>query len=129
MMKRRIILLAGVLLAAHAAGSAAQNPPPRAPLRDQAEKTYTQRRLETLLTGISLSSQQRTSVDSILAYYAARVPATPPESVPDSTTRSRMVLMLQQMDAGVRAVLTAEQQRTWDRNLEAWRNAQRRPAD
>lgn len=86
-----------------------------------------QRRLEQLLQGITLSADQQKKVDSISAAARARMPAMTPGERPDSATRALMRGIMQQSNDAIRAVLTADQQATWDKNLEAMRSRMGRP--
>ncbi|HMA41364.1 MAG TPA: Spy/CpxP family protein refolding chaperone [Gemmatimonadales bacterium] len=88
---------------------------------------FAARRMQRLLTGITLTPEQQTKVDSITARYAAQMPAFTPGAPPDSTTRAKMRDLNQKQDGEVRALLTADQQKVWDANVEAMRNRMQRP--
>jgi Spy/CpxP family protein refolding chaperone len=82
---------------------------------------FAARRMQRLLTGITLTPEQQTKVDSIAAGYAAQMPAFTPGQMPDSATRAKMRDVYQKQDAEIRAVLTADQQKTFDTNVEQMR--------
>jgi Spy/CpxP family protein refolding chaperone len=86
-----------------------------------------QRRLQELLQGITLTADQQKKVDSISGAARAKLPAMTPGSPPDSGTRAMMRGIMQQSNADIRAVLTADQQAIWDKNLAAMRARTGRP--
>jgi Spy/CpxP family protein refolding chaperone len=86
-----------------------------------------QRRLQALLQGITLTADQQKKVDSISAAARDKMPAMTPGSPPDSGTRAMMRGIMQQSNADIRAVLTADQQAIWDKNLAAMRSRMGRP--
>jgi Spy/CpxP family protein refolding chaperone len=76
------------------------------------------RRMQALLNGITLTSQQQTTIDSIQGAYQPRMRALfTPGSPPDSTARARMVALRADEDKDIRAVLTPDQQKIFDKNL------------
>ncbi len=80
-----------------------------------------ERRMEALFEGITLTTDQRAKVDSIQKHFRQQMPAITPGSRPDSATREKMRGLFRQHLDDIRAVLTADQQRTFDRNLAAMR--------
>ena len=88
---------------------------------------FAARRMQRLLTGITLTPEQQTKVDSITARYAAQMPAFTPGQMPDSATRAKMRDVNQKQDGEIRALLTADQQKVWDANVEAMRSRMQRP--
>jgi stress response protein YsnF len=77
--------------------------------------------MEALFDGITLTADQRAKVDSIQKHYREQMPSFTPGSPPDSATREKVRgLFRHQMD-DIRAVLTADQQQTFDRNVAAMR--------
>jgi stress response protein YsnF len=77
--------------------------------------------MEALFEGITLTADQRAKVDSIQKHYREQMPSFTPGSPPDSATRDKIRgLFRHQMD-DIRAVLTADQQQTFDRNVAAMR--------
>ena len=83
------------------------------------------RRMELLFKDITLSPAQQAKVDSIQAHYRNERPSFTPGTPPDSATRDRIRALFQRERDDMRAVLTPDQQKTFDRNLEQMR--QRRP--
>lgn len=108
-----LFLVAGLGLAPAAAP--AQRPAGRGPGR----------RMELLFNGITLSPEQRAKVDSIQARYREQMPSFTPGSPPDSATREKVRGLFQRERDDLRAVLTADQQKVYDRNVAEMR--QRRP--
>jgi Spy/CpxP family protein refolding chaperone len=93
-----------------------------------AQRPYGQRpegRMEALFEGITLTADQRAKVDSIQKHFREQMPALSPGSSPDSATRERMRGLFRQHMDDIRAVLTADQQKTFDRNLAAMRERRR----
>ena len=83
------------------------------------------RMMEMLMQGITLTDAQKTQVDSITAKYRAEMPAMTPGNPPSDADRQKMMDLRQKQNADIRAVLTDEQKKTFDKNLEEMRN--RRP--
>lgn len=124
-MKKRFLIVPVLALALSASSAMAQQTPPAGgpppgmgggpgggPNRGGA------RRLQALLQGITLSPAQQTSIDSINTAFQARMPAFTPGTPPDSAARAQRMELGAQRDAAMRAVLTAEQQRVWDTNVQ-----------
>jgi Spy/CpxP family protein refolding chaperone len=85
------------------------------------------RQMQMLMEGIELTDAQKASVDSIAQVYRAQMPAFTPGQPMDSTARAkRMEVMQKQYDA-IRGVLTADQQKVYDKNLEEMRSRMHRP--
>jgi Spy/CpxP family protein refolding chaperone len=106
-MSTRIAVAVVAVLALAASPALAQNPPPGGPGR----------RLEMLFNGITLTPAQRAQVDSIRARYRAQMPAVTPGTRPDSATREKMREHFRRMADAIRGVLTADQQKVWDKNV------------
>jgi len=105
-----------------------QNPASMSPADSQQMqqgRQFALQRNTTLLNGITLTADQRGRVDSILVRYQPDFPAGSPENATDSMLVQRWSILLPRLDNEVRMVLTADQQRTWDRNVDQLRN--RRP--
>jgi protein CpxP len=83
------------------------------------------RRMELLFKDITLTPAQQAKVDSIQARYRSERPSFTPGTPPDSATRDKVRALFQRERDDIRAVLTPDQQKTFDRNLEDMR--QRRP--
>ena len=79
------------------------------------------RQMEMLMQGITLTDEQKASVDSIGQVYRAQMPPMQQGTPPDSATRAKMMEVRQKQYVAVRAVLTPEQQKTFDKNLEEMR--------
>ena len=83
------------------------------------------RRVELLFKDITLTPTQQAKVDSIQARYRSERPSFTPGTPPDSATREKIRALFQRERDDLRAVLTPDQQKTFDRNVEEMR--QRRP--
>src|SRR5919112_4093891 len=75
------------------------------------------RQMEALMQGITLTDAQKTSVDSIGQAFRAQMPPMQQGTPPDSATRAKMMDVRKKQYAAIRAVLTPEQQKTFDKNL------------
>lgn len=85
------------------------------------------RMMERLMTGITLTDAQKTTVDSIATAFRAQMPPMTPGSPPDSATQAkRMDVMAKQNDA-IRKVLTPDQQKVFDKNVEDMKANMGRP--
>lgn len=77
-----------------------------------------QRQNEMLFKGITLSDAQKAQVDSIQTKAReAQMALMQSGGMQDPTTREKMMEMRKQTNASIRAVLTAEQQAIFDKNL------------
>jgi Spy/CpxP family protein refolding chaperone len=85
------------------------------------------RQMEMLMQGITLSDAQKASVDSIGQVYRAQMPPMQQGTPPDSATRAKRMEVMQQQLKAVRAVLTPDQQKVFDKNLEDMRANMGRP--
>ena len=85
------------------------------------------RQMEMLMQGITLSDAQKASVDSIGQVYRAQMPPTQQGTPPDSAIRAKRMEVMQKQFAAVRGVLTPEQQKVFDKNLEDMRANMARP--
>lgn len=83
------------------------------------------RRMELLFKDVTLTPAQQAKVDSIQARYRSERPSFTPGTPPDSATREKIRALFQRERDDLRAVLTSDQQKTFDRNVEEMR--QRRP--
>jgi Spy/CpxP family protein refolding chaperone len=73
---------------------------------------------EMLLRGITLSADQQQRVDSIRASYRTQMEASRNQSSGDrEAMRGQMRTMMEKQQADIRAVLTADQQAQFDRNV------------
>ena len=85
------------------------------------------RGMERLMTGITLTDKQKASVDSITTTFRSQMPPMQQGTPPDSATRAKRMEVMQKQYAAIRTVLTADQQKTFDKNLEDMRAAMNRP--
>jgi Spy/CpxP family protein refolding chaperone len=83
------------------------------------------RMMEMLFKGIDLTDVEKAQVDSIQAAYRAKMPARTPGQAPDPTARAAMRETMQKETADLRSVLTADQQKVFDKNVEEMRSRQR----
>ncbi|HXL07385.1 MAG TPA: hypothetical protein VN964_10715 [Gemmatimonadales bacterium] len=113
-MRLHALLLSALLALAATAAAQAQTP-----MRGGA------RRMELLFKDITLTPAQQAKVDSIQARYRSERPSFTPGAPPDSATREKIRALFQRERDDLRAVLTPDQQKTFDRNVEEMR--QRRP--
>jgi Spy/CpxP family protein refolding chaperone len=73
---------------------------------------------EMLFKGIELSADQKTKIDSIQAAARANMQSLMQSGgMQDSTTRAKMMDARKKQNVDIRAVLTAEQQVIFDKNL------------
>ena len=109
-MRVRVALATATMLALAASAALAQTPP-------RGAGPGGGRRMEGLLRGISLTPAQQAQVDSIREHYRSQMPAFTPGSPPDSATREKMREHFRHMVDDIRAVLTPDQQKVWDKNM------------
>jgi Spy/CpxP family protein refolding chaperone len=83
------------------------------------------RMMEMLFKGIDLTDVEKAQVDSIQAVYRAKMPARTPGQAPDPSARAAMRENMQNETADLRSVLTPDQQKVFDKNVEDMRNRQR----
>lgn len=107
--------LLAALLALTVSPAHAQNPSGRGPGR----------RMELLFRDITLTAAQQAKVDSIQAHYRAQMPSFTPGSPPDSATREKIRGLFRRQVDDIRAVLTADQQKTFDKNVAEMREGRR----
>lgn len=85
------------------------------------------RGMQMVMQGITLTDKQKASVDSIQQAYRAQMPAMTPGMQPDSATRAKRMGVMQNQYAAIRTVLTADQQKVFDKNLADMRANMGRP--
>ena len=73
--------------------------------------------MQALFKDITLTPAQQAKIDSIRARYSTQMPAFTPGSRPDSATRAKMRDLFRRQDDEIRAVLTGDQQKIWDKNV------------
>ncbi|HEU4878731.1 MAG TPA: Spy/CpxP family protein refolding chaperone [Gemmatimonadaceae bacterium] len=120
------LAVAGVALCAGASVASAQGappaggPPPGGPQGGPGMRGG--RGMAMLFEGITLTDAQQTKVDSISAKYRAERQKMMPNGMgggpPDESMRAKMTEMMNKQNAEIRAVLTPEQQKTFDANVE-----------
>jgi len=131
-MKRYLIIpMLALALSANAA-MAQQTPPAGSPPPGMGGggpgRGGSARRMAMLLQGITLTPAQQVSVDSINAAFQGRMPAFTPGTPPDSAARAQRMAIGTERDAALRAVLTPDQQRVWDTNVQTMQaNMPQRP--
>ncbi len=108
-------LLFAALLALPVSLAYAQNPSGRGPGR----------RMQLVLKDITLTPEQQAKVDSIQTRYRTQMPSFTPGSSPDSATREKVRGLFRHELDDVRAVLTADQQKVFDKNLAEMRQGRR----
>ena len=120
-MKVRLALIGIALVAVSATAASAQNPPPGGP------GGMGNRRMQMMLTGITLTPVQQAKVDSITTAFRARMPVFNRDAPPDEAAMTQRRALSASQDSTIRTLLTPEQQAIWDRNAEQARTMQRRP--
>ena len=75
------------------------------------------RMMEMLMKDITLTDVQKASVDSIVQVFRAQMPAMTPGTPPDSAARAQRMEVMQKQSAAIRTVLTADQQKVFDKNV------------
>ena len=114
-MRLHLTLPSVTLLALILAPAQAQNPPSRGPGR----------RMQMLFQGITLTAAQQQKVDSIQARYRDQMPSFTPGSPPDSATREKIRALFRHELDDMRALLAADQQAQFDRNVASMRERRR----
>jgi len=115
-MKYGMISLSAMALAISAATAAAQAPTP-VPANPQVQPAPAGDRIQVLLTGITLTPEQRTKIDALRAETTMAAPSDSAMPKQDGNA---------DLEAKIYAVLTPEQQKTWDKNKE---EAAKKPMD
>jgi Spy/CpxP family protein refolding chaperone len=83
------------------------------------------RMTEMLFKGIDLTDTEKAAIDSIQTAYRAKMPARTPGQAPDPAARAAMRETMQKETADLRSVLTPDQQKVFDKNVEEMRSRQR----
>lgn len=122
-MKRSTLSLAALLTIAAAGTVSAQTPAATPPAQGgQPGQNRGAQRMAMMMQGITLTAAQQAQVDSIVAKYQAQMPAMQPgQGRPDSATMANRREQMMRRDQEIRAVLTPEQQRTFDTNVQNMR--------
>ena len=74
--------------------------------------------MQRLMQGITLDAKQQASVDSMQKAFQSQMPPMQQGTPPDSATRAKRMEMMQKHYAAVRSVLTPDQQKVFDKNLQ-----------
>jgi Spy/CpxP family protein refolding chaperone len=114
----RILAALGLLLVASTAAAQAGTPPSTPP---QQGGDMMQRMNDMLFKDITLTPEQKAKIDSIQTKQREeqRMLMQGGGGMQDSTTRAKMTELRSRSNAAIRAVLTAEQQPIFDKNLAA----------
>lgn len=111
-MTKSQFLLAAALLFGSAAMAIAQDPQP------QGERRGGGNRMAALLQGITLTAEQQVKVDSIAKKYAdARQAMMQDQSVDQDTRRAKMREAMTKQTDEIKAVLTDEQKKVFEKNV------------
>ncbi len=115
------IAVAGLALCAGATVASAQGNPGGAESQGRGSGMRGEGRQAMLFAGITLTPAQQERIDAIRAKYRAERGKVRPSSVGggrlDSAARASMMAMTTRQNSEIRAVLNAEQQRVFDRNI------------
>ena len=123
-MTSRIAFVAAALLALAAVPAVAQQPGGG---MGGGPGGFAARRMQMLLNGITLTAAQQAKVDSIQKDYQAKMPPMTPGQMPDSAGRAQRMELMRQQNMAIRAVLTADQQTVFDKNVADMNARMRRP--
>jgi Spy/CpxP family protein refolding chaperone len=85
------------------------------------------RQMEMLMKDITLTDVQKVSVDSIAQTFRSQMPPMTQGTPPDSATRAKRMEVMQKQYAAIRTVLTPDQQKAFDKNVEEMRANMGRP--
>ncbi len=84
-----------------------------------------------LFEGITLTEAQQMQVDAVKAKYAAERQKFMPNGMgggpPDPSVRAKMTDMMDKQNIELRAILTTEQQKVFDANVEKRKQMKKRP--
>ena len=75
------------------------------------------RMMEMMMKDITLTDVQKASVDSIVTSFRAQMPAFTPGQPPDSAARAKRMEVMGKQNAAIRAVLTPDQAKVFDKNV------------
>ena len=124
----RLIATAAVLVAGSAVAASAQSAPttpsttpPQGAQAGPQQGGRAGRMMEMLFKDITLTEAQRTKVDSIAAAYRSQMPAFTPGTPPSDADRAKRRELMQKQQTDLRALLTPDQQKVFDANLEQMR--------
>ena len=123
------LAVAGLALCAGASVASAQGAPAGAPQGPPqgGQQGRGGRGMSALFEGITLTDAQQSKVDSIGSKYRAERQKLMPNGMqggpPDDATRAKMGEMMDKQAAELRAILTADQQKVFDANVEKRKQA------
>ena len=125
-------LCAGASVASAQGGPPAGGPPAGAPPQGGPQAGQRGGRgMAMLLEGITLTADQQTKVDAVRAKYMAERQKMMPNGMgggpPDEGMRAKMREMTDKQNAELRAILTGDQQKVFDVNLEKRKQMMQRP--
>ena len=119
------LAVAGIALCAGASVAGAQGAPSGAPQggAPQGERQGRGGRgMSMLMEGITLTDAQKSKLASISAKYRAERQKLMPNGMqggpPDDATRAKMGEMMNKQNSEIRGILTADQQKVFDANVE-----------
>ena len=122
------LAVAGLALCASATVASAQGTPPAGPPPGGQQGgpggpgARGNRGMQMLMEGITLSDAQQAKLDSITAKYRAERQKLMPNGMqggpPDDATRQKMMEMMDKQNGEIRGILTADQQKLFDANVE-----------
>lgn len=117
-MRKLELVLAAALMLGTATVATAQDPQPQG-----GQRMGGGRGMGMLLQGITLTAEQQAKVDSInAAGQAARQAMMQDQSLDQEARRGKMREMMMKQSDAIRAVLTDEQKKVFDKNQEEMRN-------
>lgn len=128
------LAVAGVALCAGASVAGAQGAP-AGPTPPQGAAQGGQGRggrgMAMLMEGITLTEAQQAKLDEIVAKYRAERQKLMPNGMqggpPDDATRAKMGELMDKQAGEIRAILTADQQKVFDANVERRKQMMQRP--
>ena len=120
-MKNRILTLAATLMIGAATAALAQAPGGGGGMGQGGGANRAAMRMQALLQGITLTPAQQTTIDSINTAFQSRMPAFTPGQRPDSAQRAQRMQLTQERDTAIRNVLTPDEQKIWDNNMQQMR--------
>ena len=126
------LAVAGLALCAGASAASAQDgPPPGGPSQGGPQGARGGRGMAMLFEGITLTDAQQVQADSVRAKYAGERQKMMPNGMgggpPDESMRAKMMEMMEKQNVELRAILTADQQKVFDANVEKRKQMMQRP--
>jgi Spy/CpxP family protein refolding chaperone len=115
--------VAGIALCAGASVASAQDGPPAGapPMGQQGGQGRSNRGMQALFEGITLTADQQTKVDEINAKYRTQMQALMPNGMqggpPDEGTRKKMDEIREHQSHDIRELLTEDQRKVFDTNV------------